>query len=218
MMVLKTTKTAVAVLLIFTLAACGGGGGGGGDTPAPTNAAPSISGSPTTSLNVGEDYSFTPTASDPDGDTLSFSIQNAPMWAIFDQATGTLSGNPAASNIGSVDDIAITVTDGRLADTLSAFSIAVMPEKVGRTNFTPMGTVTPLADGYQSDGDLVLSTDTQEQIFRNASLTLTFDENDVLEDLSGETDVPIRLSDNAAINGSVRSVVQTMTGRQINAD
>lgn len=213
----NTTKAGLAIVLSATLAACGGGGGGS-DTPAPTNAAPSISGMPATSLNVGETYSFTPTASDPDGDTLTFSIENQPLWATFDEATGTLSGNPAASNIGSADNINITVSDGRLTDTLSAFSIAVMPEQLGRANFSPLGDVTPIDNGYQSDGDLMIMTDSQEQIFRNASLTLTFDENDVLEDLSGETDVPIRISDNVAIEGNVRSVVQTMTGREINAD
>ena len=207
------------ILAMFaTLTACGGGGGDGDNPPITTNTAPSISGSPPTSINVGETYSFLPTASDPENDPLTFSIDNLPIWATFDEATGTLSGSPTAASIGSVDDISITVTDGRLADTLSAFSITVMPEILDRTNFTPMGDVTPITDGYQSDGDLVLSTGEHEQVFTNASLTLTFDENDALEDLSGETDLPIRISDNVAVNGTVRSVVQTLTGREINAD
>ena len=223
-MAIKRIQLSISLLFATLLAACGGGGGGddggggGGATPVPTNSAPSISGSPPTNINVGEAYSFTPTASDPENDTLTFSINNPPIWAIFDKGTGALSGNPTASNIGSVDDISITVTDGRLSDTLSPFSIAVMPEVLGRTNFTPMGDVTPITNGYQSDGDLVLSTGEQEQMFTNASLTLTFDENDLLESLSGETDLPIRLSDNVAVDGTVRSVVQTLTGREINAD
>ena len=47
------------------------------------NRPPVISGSPATSVTVGQAYSFTPTASDPDGQALSFSIANRPSWATF---------------------------------------------------------------------------------------------------------------------------------------
>ena len=50
-------------------------------TEAPANRAPTISGSPRTSITAGTFYSFRPTASDLDGDTLTFSIQNKPTWA-----------------------------------------------------------------------------------------------------------------------------------------
>lgn len=213
----NTIKACLTVLVSLSLAACGGGGGGGG-TPPPTNSAPTISGSPADSVTVGERYSFTPTASDPDGDALTFSIENSPIWATFDTTTGTLSGDPTAGNVGSIDDIVISVSDGRLSDSLSTFSIAVMPEKIGRENFTPMGDVTPTPNGYQSDGDLVLSTAEHEQQFTNASLTLVFDENDELDLMNGETDLPIRLSENVTVAGNVRAVVQTMTGREINED
>ena len=50
------------------------------------NSAPQISGTPSPSVNVTQNYSFTPTASDPDGDNLTFSIENMPRWAQFDLA------------------------------------------------------------------------------------------------------------------------------------
>src|SRR5690606_18051920 len=56
------------------------------------NSPPTISGTPATSVEEGSAYSFTPTASDPDGDALTFTIQNRPAWAAFDPATGRLSG------------------------------------------------------------------------------------------------------------------------------
>ncbi len=47
-------------------------------TTGAANSAPQISGTPSPIVNVGQSYSFTPTASDPNGDTLTFSIQNRP--------------------------------------------------------------------------------------------------------------------------------------------
>ena len=87
------------------------------------NRAPVISGSPPTSVTVGQVYTFQPTASDADGDTLAFSIIGRPSWASFDTATGRLSGTPAAA--GTHNGIAISVNDGRATTTLPTFSITV---------------------------------------------------------------------------------------------
>jgi hypothetical protein len=86
---------------------------------------PTISGSPATSVNAGTAYSFTPSASDPGGDALTFSIQNQPSWANFNTSTGQLSGTPAMANVGTYADIVISVSDGTLAASLPAFSITV---------------------------------------------------------------------------------------------
>src|SRR5262245_31963313 len=82
-------------------------------TPAPTqtNRAPTISGSPARTATVRTAYSFRPTASDPDGNTLGFSIQNRPSWATFSTATGQLSGTPTAA--GAHANIVISVSDGK---------------------------------------------------------------------------------------------------------
>ena len=93
--------------------------------PPPTNSAPSISGNPTTGVNIGDTYSFTPTASDADGDSLTFSIANMPDWASFDAATGELSGQPTLGNIGSYSNISISVSDGTASASLSSFAISV---------------------------------------------------------------------------------------------
>lgn len=45
------------------------------------NRAPTISGKPATSATVGKSYTFQPTARDPDGDKLTYSISNKPAWA-----------------------------------------------------------------------------------------------------------------------------------------
>ena len=92
---------------------------------APTNRPPTISGTPTTSVLTGAAYAFQPTASDPDGNPLTFSIANRPAWAAFDAATGRLSGNPTAANVGTTSGIVISVSDGVASASLAAFSVAV---------------------------------------------------------------------------------------------
>jgi hypothetical protein len=89
------------------------------------NQAPSISGVPDSGATVGYTYVFTPVASDPDQDLLTFSIANKPAWASFDAQSGTLSGTPAASDVGSYGNIGITVSDGESSATLASFSIVV---------------------------------------------------------------------------------------------
>lgn len=97
-------------------------------TPSPSstsNKAPAISGNAITAVLANSTYLFTPVASDADGDTLAFQIQNKPTWATFDTVTGKLSGTPTVSHVGNYPNIAITVNDGTTSAALSAFSIAV---------------------------------------------------------------------------------------------
>jgi hypothetical protein len=84
-----------------------------------------------TSLRIGEAYSFQPNASDPDGDALTFSIQNRPAWATFNSGTGRLSGTPGAGDVGQFSNVRITVSDGRAQASLGAFTIAVNQVAMG---------------------------------------------------------------------------------------
>jgi hypothetical protein len=114
---------------------CVGGSSGensmGSGTPPPglpdpaSNRAPTISGSPSTSLHVNERYDFTPNASDPDGDDLIFVVRNRPAWTAFDAATGRLRGTPGAGDVGRFDGISIGVSDGASSAALDPFSISV---------------------------------------------------------------------------------------------
>jgi len=90
-----------------------------------SNRAPTISGSPASTAQVTQAYSFTPAGSDPDQDTLTYSITNKPSWATFTATTGRLSGTPSAANVGSYTAITIKVSDGKLTAALAAFSINV---------------------------------------------------------------------------------------------
>ena len=94
-------------------------------TSSTANNAPTISGSPATSVSAGQAYNFQPSATDADGDVLTFSIQNRPSWATFSPTTGRLSGTPSSSQTGTYGNIVISVTDGKATRSLSAFSISV---------------------------------------------------------------------------------------------
>ncbi|HEX7080395.1 MAG TPA: putative Ig domain-containing protein [Gammaproteobacteria bacterium] len=97
-----------------------------GSNPDPeTNTPPVISGAPATSVVIGSSYRFEPSASDDDGDSLTFEIQNLPEWAEFDTATGALTGTPDDGHVGTYSDIVISVSDGEATAELEPFAISV---------------------------------------------------------------------------------------------
>jgi hypothetical protein len=134
-------------------------------SPSPTNRAPQISGTPPTTAVAGTAYSFTPAASDLDGDPLSYTIANRPAWASFSATTGRLSGTPAVANAGTYADITITVSDGREAASLVPFTLVVdVPNSTPTISGTPPSSVeaggmysfTPTAE--DADGDVLTFT------------------------------------------------------------
>lgn len=172
----------------------------------PSNGAPTISGNPPTAVVQGTAYSFTPTADDPDGDTLTFSIANRPQWAGFDPATGRLSGTPDAGDVRTYSNIRISVTDGDASAALPAFSIAVEAIANGtatlswsapteRTDGSPLTNLAgfnvywgPEEGNYPNRATVGLSTLTY--VVENLApgtwyfVTTAFDEDDVESDFS----------------------------------
>ncbi|GAC22237.1 Ig-like domain-containing protein [Paraglaciecola arctica] len=107
--------------------------------PPVTNTAPVISGAPATAVAQGSAYRFTPSVSDADGDTVTFSISGQPSWMLFDTATGTLTGTPGNADVGITSNIVITVKDSANATaSLRVFSI-----RVSNTNDAPVISGTP---------------------------------------------------------------------------
>jgi hypothetical protein len=94
-------------------------------TPTVAPAPPTLSGVPAASAVAGKPYLFAPSVVDPSGAALTFSIQNAPKWATFASASGTLSGTPTTANVGTYANIVISVSDGTHTVNLPAFTIAV---------------------------------------------------------------------------------------------
>src|SRR5262249_42659289 len=100
-----TARAAALVAAIFAVAL-------GPVTAQAANRAPTISGTPPSSVKVGAYYNFVPTASDADGNKLKFSIQNKPSWLVFNAGNGRLSKVAAAANVGTYNNIVISVSDG----------------------------------------------------------------------------------------------------------
>ena len=95
------------------------------EKPTTDNRPPTISGSPASLIVINDQYRFEPNASDPDGDSLTFSVSNRPNWASFNSSTGELSGRPTLGDVGSYNNIRISTSDGESTAELSAFSIDV---------------------------------------------------------------------------------------------
>jgi hypothetical protein len=97
----------------------------GSQKPNPTNSPPAISGTPITQATVGTAYIFQPTASDADGDTLTFSASGLPSWATINQQSGRISGTPGAVDVGTTAAILVRVSDGTSSASLPSFRITV---------------------------------------------------------------------------------------------
>jgi Putative Ig domain len=108
--------TAIVALTTFTTSA---------EAAKRRNFAPTISGTPVTSVVAASAYSFQPIAHDADGDALSYSIANKPAWATFSSSTGLLHGTPTSSQAGTYSSISIKVSDGKWIATLPSFAITV---------------------------------------------------------------------------------------------
>ena len=116
---------------------------------ASTNHAPTISGSPGTSVQAGVAYNFRPTVSDADGDALGYSVTNKPAWATFSIVNAQLSGTPTSAQVGAYSNIVISTSDGKATTSLPAFTITVTAAG-GGTNGT--ATLSWLAPTTNTDG------------------------------------------------------------------
>lgn len=114
-----------ASIFLLALLALAGCSSSGGNADADADGVPAIRGVPTDSTIVNSSYSFVPEAEDSDGDVLQFAIVNKPDWTQFDDGTGVLQGTPASGDIGTHENIIISVTDGLSVISLPSFSIRV---------------------------------------------------------------------------------------------
>jgi Putative Ig domain len=141
----------LAAALALLNAACSGVGvsqGSGSDgtsgpssvsNPGNANSELVISGTPPASVVAGHAYAFTPSATAPDGTSLSFTAANLPPWATFDSTSGQLSGTPSLANVGTFANIQITVSDGQSSAALPTFSITVLASSSSSSQLTISG-------------------------------------------------------------------------------
>ena len=120
---MKTMKGIYAIILVVFLLLIFGCST---TVPENNNHAPEISSSPVTNLLIGAGYSYNVEASDPDGDSLTFSLETNPTGMTINATTGEISWNP-----GSVGTYAVSVkvSDGELFD-IQSFTVMVSFELV----------------------------------------------------------------------------------------
>jgi hypothetical protein len=83
------------------------------ETSPSTNQPPSFTSTPITAASVASPYSYTITTRDPDGNILTLTAPTLPAWLTFApgaNGTGTLSGTPAAADLGP-HNVVLRVTD-----------------------------------------------------------------------------------------------------------
>jgi hypothetical protein len=68
------------------------------------------------SINEGATLSFTISATDADGDAMTYSASNLPVGATFSSATRTFSWTPGYSQAGVYANVRFQVSDGRITD------------------------------------------------------------------------------------------------------
>ena len=103
----------------------------GASTTASGDHAPQIFGAAAATASVGVMYSFQPTATDADGDALTFSLSGAPSWLKVNSATGLVSGTPTNADIGVDAGIVLQVSDGSSVVSLAPFTINVAAAAAG---------------------------------------------------------------------------------------
>lgn len=94
--------------------------------PDPGNASPTISSSPPTSVEIGQTYSYAVIASDPDGDTLNYSLLQAPPGMQID-TVGNINWQPVENDLGN-HPVRVQVADGRGGAAQQSYTITVFNE------------------------------------------------------------------------------------------
>lgn len=102
------------------------------------NRAPVITTTPVFSVTLGDDYEYIASATDADGDTLTYSLPVKPAWLEVDNATGRLYGTPTSAGIESV---VLQVSDGAAVAT-QGFAINVRVNTPPTINSTAPTTIT----------------------------------------------------------------------------
>jgi uncharacterized delta-60 repeat protein len=104
-------------------------------------------------VDEGQLLQFTVTASDPDGDTLTYSATNLPTGASFDPLTQIFSWVPDFTQTGSYPNVTFTVTDDGTPNLSDSEAITIT---VGEVNRPPV--LDPIGDKAVDEGQLLQFT------------------------------------------------------------
>ena len=141
-----------------------------GTTPvSPTeNEPPAITSAPITTATVAILYTYNVNATDPNGDTLTYSLTTNPSGMTINSSTGVINWTPTSGQIGD-NNVTVKVSDGELFDTQS-FIITVSSTPTSNLKLSPCPQSVTL--GNQATIDIVVEDVTD---LRGASITLNFE-------------------------------------------
>ena len=115
------------------------------------NRAPELASIGDRAVSEGSTLTFTVSATDPDGETLTYSASGLPIGASFDPATRTFTWTPTMEQEGAYPGVTFTATDpGSLSDS-EAITITV-----GAVNRAPE--LEPIGDKVANEGELLTFT------------------------------------------------------------
>ncbi|MCA9078376.1 MAG: putative Ig domain-containing protein [Planctomycetaceae bacterium] len=108
------------------------------------NQAPNYQNAPETQVALGNTWTLGTTATDPDGDTVTYSVVGAPTGVTVNSTNGTVSWTPAAGDVG-LHQVVLRATDPYgLSDDL-VLTVSVYD---GVPNRTPYFTTSPVVDAF----------------------------------------------------------------------
>jgi len=165
-----------------------------------TNTSPVFTSNPVTEVNQGMLYSYVIAATDPDNDTLIYTVPVKPEWLSFDSGSNTLSGVPDQEHVGDIQ-ITVRVSDGTI-ETDQEFQITVLD-----VNVLPEILSSPILTVYEDavygynfvandlDGDPITYTAVQLPDWLTFNVALLLISGTPVNEDVGIHDVKIRVSD-----------------------
>jgi len=112
------------------------------------------------SVNEGNLLTFTVTASDPDGDGLSFSASSVPTGASFNPSTRVFSWTPAFGDAGNYN-VQFTVTDNGIPPESDIEIVTITVAETSVSNLPPNQPVITSPYQGETEADLLLSIETE---------------------------------------------------------
>jgi RHS repeat-associated protein len=114
------------------------------------NAPPVFASNPRLLTRAGTNYTYTPTITDPDGDSSTFQLMTGPLTMSCDTNTGTLSWLPGTNNLGP-NSIVLRATDANGASSDQSFTLVVS---------TPLGPQLDLQPTHMEMTNVVMDSQT----------------------------------------------------------
>jgi hypothetical protein len=134
------------------------------------NSAPEIDTAAPTTATEGQEYSYTPTATDEEEDSLAWSLDNQPSGMTVDSATGVVTWTPDGG-VNTSGAVTLTVDDGYGGADAETFTITV--------NSNPSANHAPSIDGQKVD-PITMVVDTPREITLD-DLVVSDQDNDTLQ-------------------------------------